>query len=276
MSLSHLAALRQGSADFSPAVNAVWHWVAKSLITLGFFFFISQFFCVRSEGKIISLNIVTLRNFNSIHLESSNVETSASGAATKSLPWWQRRRKKWNNFPCVFYIKLLPSEPLACARPTTGWRNLAGEEITLQHNRYWDTGRQLYFNLLGEYTNNQFRLWRKVAAAFLFLLFTAIHRCWSWVRKQKKVCLWSCHMLRSWMEGRLKLPLTSHLHIDASKNDASKFFCTSVVCSRRVTLKFSRASAKWFTDDVNLRGMKPFGKFIIIKKWLKDGAKRCY
>jgi Zn-finger protein len=47
----------------------------KPLITL-----LKQFFtaCVCAQGKIISLNIITLRKFNSIHLDSIETENSVS------------------------------------------------------------------------------------------------------------------------------------------------------------------------------------------------------
>lgn len=95
------------------------------------------------------------------------IERSNSSSTAKSLLKVQKKVTFH-----VFFMPLLPSEPFAL-RQDTGVKNLAGDENYITPNRYWDTGRQLYFNLLGEYTNNQLRLWKRVDAAVFAAAFTA-------------------------------------------------------------------------------------------------------
>lgn len=129
-------------------------------------------------------------------------------------------REKRNNFMCFFYFT--PAKWTFRLRQGTKWKTWQEwrNYITTALNRYLDTGRQLYFNLLGEYTNNQFRLWRKVDAAFCccFQLFIDADP----ERGDEKV-----HWLAIWFvartEGKLKLPITSHLRVRCAWKDVESF-----------------------------------------------------
>lgn len=135
------------------------------------------------RGEIVSLNIITLRKFNLIHLDSSNGVAAAAKSlyrVTTAERW--RGTKSETISMCLFYAA--PAKWTFRFRPGRDRNKKPGRRGKLHCNRCWDTGRQLYFNLLGEYTNNQFRLWRRADA--VFLLFTAIHRCWCRVLRERK------------------------------------------------------------------------------------------
>lgn len=190
-------ASQSGSADFLLSrKRRVTLW--RKIINHPPRFFL-QSSCMRAEGKIVSLNIITLGNltrYTQIH-RTENTAAAAKKSSMVTRQSGRRQREGEKRFPCAFFMPLLPSEPFACASEQSK-RPGRREKITLQWNRCRDTGRQLYFNLLGEYTNNQFRLWRRTDGAVFAAVYCYSSNAWSWTKMEsREKGAQCCHMLRN-------------------------------------------------------------------------------
>lgn len=188
-------------------------------------------FCVRTrKGEIISLNIVTLRKFNSTTLRFIGM-----------------KKASLRRFSCR-QVNLFSL--------ANGWWKKPGcRHCKSKGNRYR----------------------RRRATTFCFLIFWVTTRIINLDYEGERLLRLRCekgalslrHMLRQpRAERKLKLLLASAAF--AFQRHEQKW--REIFHSASLILKQSDSEILWTFKPPQ----KPFGKFIIIKKWLKDGTKRCY
>lgn len=221
---------RLRSADFSSAVNAVWHCERKSLITLLVFFR----FCVRSKGKIVSLNIITLRKFNSIHLDPSNGENSSS----KKI--FHGDTVAMEIFHVLFYAT--PAKWTFRLRQSTMWK--PGRRGKLHYERI-DTETQGDNFILIFWVNT--RIINLDYEGELMLLFAAVRCHSSMLIPSEDESGKRCIELPYVALHERKLKQTHHIWVFVS--------CTSVMSKVMWNISFSISHPeKWFEGDVKSRG----------------------